>query len=682
MVVLRPLLPLLLPLLTTPTCLAGSFWHISDLHLDWRYAAGGDRSAFCHAAADGSVDASVGPAGDYSCDAPFALVMSGLEAMAAIQSTPDFIVWTGDSAPHTRDPEPDLKEIANVTKLVFQQLDKLFPNVPIVAALGNHDASPPDMFPMPENKTAEYYVSLWRQGAFGDHIAEEGRETFQLCGYYTKVVALATSSVRFIVLNTNIYYGDEYTLGADPCGQLQWLNDTLAAATEPVYVVTHVPPGGFERGHYGDDMKINFNRPNDTYHEINKVLVQLLSDPGNAAKIQGQLYGHLHTDTFRLLLDRATGREARGVAFMAGSVTPVVWGADGDNKTGVVGVNPSVRLFTFDSGSMGLLDYSEYSLDIVEANKGAVSGRSRKKELDEGGSRTRREVAVEEAATEAEGAANDATTPATTPKLGSPQTTEAPGKDELSTEELPNPTTAATTPLVATSLNDTVTTETPETKEVGLDSTDPANAKISDLAAKWKLLYKATSAFNVTDLSPSSMLGAVRRMVAEGAKGRTFQAYYRHNTAGHLRPACGDACWRDHLCVITRLVEAELNTCIHANGTQEFTFYTPEQQEEETTTTMANDNDNLTLPPDLIINASTGPHHDDDQPKIEPMAEDNDTIATNAVSIFFGIVGLVLVMLVAGLGYKRWRDNRYRNQEFLLTDSVFRYDGYSQLDDD
>ncbi len=24
---------------------------------------------------------------------------------------------------------------------------------------------------------------------------------------------------------------------------------------------------------------------------------------------------------------------------------------------------------------------------------------------------------------------------------------------------------------------------------------------------------------------------------------------------------------------------------------------------------------------------------------------------------------------------------RYRNQEFLLTDSVFRYDGYTQLDD-
>ena len=57
-------------------------------------------------------------------------------------------------------------------------------------------------------------------------------------------------------------------------------------------------------------------------------------------------------------------------------------------------------------------------------------------------------------------------------------------------------------------------------------------------------------------------------------------------------------------------------------------------------------------------------------------------------------------MMAAAYGYKKYRDNRYildtnlclgltkifaysryRNQEFLLTDSVFRYDGYSQLDD-
>jgi len=53
----------------------------------------------------------------------------------------------------------------------------------------------------------------------------------------------------------------------------------------------------------------------------------------------------------------------------------------------------------------------------------------------------------------------------------------------------------------------------------------------------------------------------------------------------------------------------------------------------------------------------------------------------NAVGIFFGIVAIVIVMMVAAYGYKKYRDNRYRNQEFLLTDSVFRYDGYSQLDD-
>ena len=40
-----------------------------------------------------------------------------------------------------------------------------------------------------------------------------------------------------------------------------------------------------------------------------------------------------------------------------------------------------------------------------------------------------------------------------------------------------------------------------------------------------------------------------------------------------------------------------------------------------------------------------------------------------------GIVNLMILLVIIPLV-------RYRNQEFLLTDSVFRYDGYSQLDDD
>merc|ERR1712203_1146945 len=119
-----------------------------------------------------------------------------------------------------------------------------------------------------------------------------------------------------IVLNTNIYYSDNFTKGSDPCGQLEWLNTTLSETSEPVFIVAHVPPGGFERGHGEEGMKINFNSPKEHAHDINQRFVQILTEQRNAKKIQGQLYGHLHTDTFRLL------------------------------------------------------DYSQYSLDIAEANKG------------------------------------------------------------------------------------------------------------------------------------------------------------------------------------------------------------------------------------------------------------------------------------------------------------------------
>lgn len=238
------------------------------------------------------------------------------------------------------------------------------------------------------------------------------------------------------------------------------------------------------------------------------------------------------------------------------------------------------------------------------------------------------------------------------------------------------------------------------------------------LVAKWKLLYNATTAFNVTDLSPNSMFQAVEAMVTSGARGSLFQAYYRHNTAGHLTGSCKEECWRDQLCTITRLVEAELNSCLKATGTKGF-FYKSELLASSTAATslalptttpdtvttslvdevaddivahVTNDNDNLTLPPlplttpspgvDIELEVSTSPPIRSDQPKVEPVPEDGGSVTTKAVSTVLGLLGMLVLCLLCALGYKKYRDSRYRNQEFLLTDSVFRYDGYSQLDDD
>ena len=51
------------------------------------------------------------------------------------------------------------------------------------------------------------------------------------------------------------------------------------------------------------------------------------------------------------------------------------------------------------------------------------------------------------------------------------------------------------------------------------------------------------------------------------------------------------------------------------------------------------------------------------------------------VAIFLSIAGVLVLAVIAVIAFRKLRENRYRNQEFLLTDSVFRYDGYSQLDD-
>ena len=113
--------------------------------------------------------------------------------------------------------------------------------------------------------------------------------------------------MTFLVLNTNIYYSDykNDVDDEDPCGQLSWLEKSLKEAdneTEKVFIVAHVPPGTFERS----PGKLNFNTPNNTFEGINKKYMEIVSRPGLSSKISAHLYGHLHTDTFRILLDSAT----------------------------------------------------------------------------------------------------------------------------------------------------------------------------------------------------------------------------------------------------------------------------------------------------------------------------------------------------------------------------------------
>ena len=553
----------------------GAFWHISDLHLDFQYVTGGNSSNFCHGlGVDGTSPlngSEVKKMGNYNCDAPELLVRSALKAMNISHPDPDFIVWTGDSAPHWRDPNPPSEDyVANVTKLVFTQLDKLFPNVPVIPALGNHDASPPDQFPI-YNKTVnttqpDYYRKLWRDGAFGDHINMSESNTFLECGYYTKTIQTEAISWRFIVLNTNIYYSDNLTIGEDPCGQMSWLNTTLQAASdeEKVFIVAHVPPGSFER----DPGRLNFNTPEDYSSDINRKFVEIVTDSTNSAKITAHLYGHLHTDTFRLFLD-ADRSKAVGVAFMAASVTPILW-----VKKKSTGVNPTIRYVEFSDAGI-LTDYTEYSLDInnIEDTEDVAITNSRRKNAkflreqslviseEESGTRRRREYPGD-LDPSLELNTPETTTQKNTNTKEAPETTEGPPEENTNTKQ----------PVVGSDdMIQTSSTETPNpydfTVQVPAEDSnnDPTAAQF--IIANWKPLYTATKAFNVPDLTANSMFEAYKRM-AEDVKSAEFSEYYNHNTGGHNVGECNQTCWRGHLCTITYLLEDGLNQCL--NGTADF----------------------------------------------------------------------------------------------------------------
>ena len=84
---ISPILSTCLVVLALPSIDGGQFWHISDLHLDYKYTEGGDMSNFCHQRVENNTSTPsinsdiVGPAGNYHCDSPAALVESALLAM-------------------------------------------------------------------------------------------------------------------------------------------------------------------------------------------------------------------------------------------------------------------------------------------------------------------------------------------------------------------------------------------------------------------------------------------------------------------------------------------------------------------------------------------------------------------------------------------------------------------------
>ena len=121
-----------------------------------------------------------------------------------------------------------------------------------------------------------------------------------------------------------------------------------------VFLFAHIPPGKFERFYQTYENKSGYPWFKPDYNKNYLGILQNYSDV-----IHLQLYGHHHTDMFKLItdLDGSDGSEGNvaGVGLLAPAVTP--WNSTLAPETGAN--NPALRLFKYDKRTGEVIEFCE-----------------------------------------------------------------------------------------------------------------------------------------------------------------------------------------------------------------------------------------------------------------------------------------------------------------------------------
>ncbi|XP_012499256.1 PREDICTED: acid sphingomyelinase-like phosphodiesterase 3a [Propithecus coquereli] len=267
----------------------GQFWHVTDLHLDPTYHITDDHTKVC-SSSKGANASNPGPFGDVLCDSPYQLILSVFDFIKNSGQEASFMIWTGDSPPHVPVTELSTETVINVITNMTTTIQRLFPNLQVFPALGNHDYWPQDQLPVVSSKVYNAVANLWKPW-----LDEEAVHTLRGGGFYSQKVR-TNPNLRIISLNTNLYYGPNVvTLNkTDPANQFEWLESTLNSSQqnkEQVYIIAHVPVGYLPSSRSITAMREYYNERLITiFRKYNDV-------------IAGQFYGHTHRDSIMVLSD-------------------------------------------------------------------------------------------------------------------------------------------------------------------------------------------------------------------------------------------------------------------------------------------------------------------------------------------------------------------------------------------
>ncbi|KZT52161.1 Metallo-dependent phosphatase [Calocera cornea HHB12733] len=333
--------------------------HISDFHLDARYANGAEAncttSQCCRANNNNvhSPDQVLLPAprfGTFTCDVPYSLGLAALQAIPAVTGAAfDFTIFTGDLVSH--DPENELSQslIEYTEASLYSLYKKYLGSGPLYAAIGNHDSyNQAEDAPLAlgdqlgqANLSTQFswnydtLAALWEADDWiSSDVAAQAR------AHYGAYSVARPDGLRIITLNTDLWYKANYfnyinMTKSDPSGMLRFVADELQAAEdagERAWIIGHVLSGW--------DGSNPLNNPTNLFYQI--------VDRYSPHVVAAIFFGHTHEDQFQIFYannaTNASAASAAAVAWIAPSITPLT------------NLNSGFRMYEVDGKTFDILD--------------------------------------------------------------------------------------------------------------------------------------------------------------------------------------------------------------------------------------------------------------------------------------------------------------------------------------
>jgi hypothetical protein len=174
--------------------------------------------------------------------------------------------------------------------------------------------------------------------------------------------------------------------------------------------------------------------------------------------------------------------------------------------------------------------------------------------------------------------------------------------------------------------------------------------------------------------------------------GDMFRQFYKHNTVFHSASAatetCDEKCHTEIMCTVKNYFLEDMRRCLGLKEEEEPPLATtlPTLATSVDTPSPSTTRPTVAIPSSTTVSAAPSPHHR--RPPFKPLRSldsDEDDVDVHAnglrgIAVGFSVVMVISLALAGLFVYRRLQRNRFRAQEFLLTDSVFRYDGYSHVD--